>query len=365
MQKQIAYVLATSVGVAILINTGWGQAPASAPAFEIASIRAAAMPTPDSFRSGQFRTGTKIDAEGADFAFTSLADLLPYAFRVKTFQVEGPAWMKETRWNIQAKLPAGASPDQVPEMVQALLAERFMLKIHHEKRNLPVYELTVAKGGPKLEVSTVPDDPAATAASGPAGPGGLFAGAFGGGGNVAINDDGRGGRGGGRGGAVITGGATGTARIEPNANCGMHMAFDKLTMAAMADTLSSFLDKPVVDSTELKGAYKVVLDLPMEVMMTMMQNTTRGAGLQMGGGRGGDGGGGRGGDAGGRGGFGGGRGGPEAGCDIGAAFAGGGSDTSNAPIFQAVQMLGLKLQARKMPVDTIIVDRIEKTPTEN
>jgi uncharacterized protein (TIGR03435 family) len=141
--------------------------------------------------------------------------------------------------------------------------------------------------------------------------------------------------------------------------CEMHLELSKLAMQDFAETLTPFLDKPVVDATGLKGAYKATLDLPVEVMFTMMQNTMRANGLPdpgqggFGGGRGpGDGG------------PGGGRGGPQ-GCDPGASLANGGGDNSNAPIFRAVQKLGLKLEARKAPFDTIIVDHVEKTPTDN
>ena len=148
-------------------------------------------------------------------------------------------------------------------------------------------------------------------------------------------------------------------------NCGMRLELSKLTMQDFADTLTPFLDKPVIDSTDLKGAYKATLELPMEVMFSMMQNTMRANGLP-GPGQGGFGRGGPGGDGpgGGRGPDGGGRGGP-GGCDPGAAFANGGDTSSSAAVFKAVQKLGLKLEARKAPFDTIVVDRIEKTPTEN
>jgi len=100
-------------------------------------------------------------------------------------------------------------------------------------------------------------------------------------------------------------------------------------------------------------------------MFAMMQNMARNSGMQFGpGGRGPDGPGGRGPDGPGGRGDGPGRG--PAGCpDPGAALSGGGPDTSNTAIFQAVQQLGLKLQARKAPFDTIVLDHLEKTPTEN
>jgi uncharacterized protein (TIGR03435 family) len=299
---------------ALAIGTAWPQSPI----FEVAAIRPASFPTPETMRSGKFNAGMKINGLSLDFGFVTLADLIPYAYRVKSFQVTGPSWMRESRWNIVAKLPEGSSQDQAPEMIQALLAERFKLTIHREKREQPVYELIVGKGGPKLEPPASEDD----AKQDPPGPfpgGPPFGGPM---------------------------GATG-ARISPGQNCAMHMELNKSTMSAFADTLTPFLDRPVVDQTGLKDDYKITLDLPMEVMFAMMQNQGRGGGP--GGGPGGPGGGPRGG-------------GPPPGCpDPGTAA----SDASSAPIFQAVQHLGLKLQPKKTPFDTIVVDHLEKTPTDN
>jgi uncharacterized protein (TIGR03435 family) len=373
------YALAGRIaGLALVMSAICAQSNAPAPSFEVASIRPADLPTPGAFRGGppqQFRAGMQLDGSRLDWGLASLADMIQYAFRVKNYQVSGPDWMRSSRWNVLARLPEGASQDQAPEMMQALLADRFQLKIHREKREQPVYALEVAKGGAKLEsISASPDsssddasqDPTTANTQAP----GLFPGPFGGpfgrgpGGPPPDAPDGRGGRG-----PVMmtTTGANGaTARISPGDNCALHLELSKLTMQDLADTLAPFLDKPVIDATELKGRYKATLDLPMEVMLTMMQNMMRANGLPgpgVGGfGRGpGDGGpDGRGGP---------GDGGPGGrgfqGCDPGAFFANGGADASNAPIFQAVQKLGLKLEARKAPFDFIVVDHLEKTPSEN
>lgn len=359
-------------GLSLAVGAIWAQSKSTTPAFEVAAIRPASLPTPETFRGGggqQIRAGMQLDGARLDWGLASLADMIQYAFRVKNYQVSGPDWMRSSRWNVLARLPDGASQDQAPEMMQTLLAERFQLKIHREKRDQPVYALEVAKGGAKLETAAPSnDEPAAPAgASAP----GLFPGPFGGPfgrgpgpGGPPDAPDGRGGRGPAF--ATTTGANGSTARISPGDGCAMHLELSNLTMQDFADTLTPFLDKPVVDTTGLKGAYKATLDLPMEVMFAMMQNQMRANGLpepgQGGFGRGpGDGGpGGRGpgdGGPGGRGGF--------AGCDPGALFANGGADTSNAAIFRAVQKLGLKLEARKAPFDTIIVDHIEKAPTDN
>ena len=350
-------------GPALVVGAIWAQA--TTPAFEVAAVRAAEFPNPGRGGGGpqQFRAGMQLDAGRLDWGFASLADMIQYAFGVKNYQVSGPDWMRSSRWNVVARLPEGAPQDQVPRMMQALLAERFQLKVHHEKREQPVYALEVAKGGPRLEAIAPSTDGPAAPPDSAASPG-FFPGPFGApfgrgpGGPPPDSADGRGGRGGP--GAMTTIGANGgTARISPGDGCALRLELSKFTMQDLADTLAPFLDKPVVDATELKGTYKATLDLPMEVMFTMMQNTMRANGMPAPG----QGGFGRGGDGGGRGPDGG-PGGPQ-GCDPGEALANGATDTSSAALFRAVQKLGLRLHARKAPFDTIVIDRIEKTPTDN
>jgi uncharacterized protein (TIGR03435 family) len=340
-------VLAGLVGAMALVPPA-AVAQTPAPAFEVASIRAASLPSPEQFRSGQIHLGLKVDKAAVDIGAMSIADLLPYAFRVKAYQISGPTWMREARWNISAKLPESASPDQVPEMLQTLLADRFKLAVHREMRDLPVYELVQGKGGAKLEPAAAGEEPAPAAdADRNPGPPGFLLGGFGGGAqaNVRPNPDGRG--------AVITGGPMGTTKVSMGTN-GMHMEFSKLTMPAFVDMLNSFLDKPVLDGTGLKGSYKVALDLPMEVMLAMIQKMAQSEGFPL-----------PGPGAEGRGGFGGPGGAPPGGPQGPGAALAAGLEPSTVPVFQAVQQLGLKLDSRKAPLETIVVDHLEKTPTEN
>ena len=266
---------------AMFVGIALAQAPTAAPTFDVVAIRSADLPTPETMRSGQFRAGTTINQGSADFEFVTLADLLPYAYRVKSFQVIGPQALRESRWNIRVKLPEGGSRDQIPEMVQAMLVDRFKLAIHREKRELPVYELVVLKGGLKLkpsEASDTTDDTIATQ-----GPQGLFpfGGPPGGGlpdgrgpGNGPPADDGRGGRG-----TMVSNAAGGAVRMSPDENCGMRLEFKSLTMSGLADTLTPFLDRPVIDGTGIKGSYQASLKLPMDLMFAMMQNTIRNVNL--------------------------------------------------------------------------------------
>jgi uncharacterized protein (TIGR03435 family) len=63
----------------------------------------------------------------------------------------GPAWINSDRYQINAKAEGAPGPEMMQgPMLQALLEDRFKLKIHRETREVPVYTVTVAKGGPKL-----------------------------------------------------------------------------------------------------------------------------------------------------------------------------------------------------------------------
>src|SRR5690242_5201258 len=102
----------------------FGQSAVS-PAFEVASIKEAGPLSIENSQAGQFHVGMNVNGSRADYGFMSLADLIPYAYRVKRYQLLGPNWINETRWDILAKIPAGQPADRAPEMMQNLLAERF------------------------------------------------------------------------------------------------------------------------------------------------------------------------------------------------------------------------------------------------
>jgi uncharacterized protein (TIGR03435 family) len=81
----------------------------------------------------------------------SLQDLICEAYGVDAAQVIGQGWLKPERYDIVAKSPAGVTQSERPAMLQAMLAERFKLAVHRGEREMPVYALVVAKGGPKLQ----------------------------------------------------------------------------------------------------------------------------------------------------------------------------------------------------------------------
>lgn len=72
----------------------------------------------------------------------------------------GPGWMRTQKFVIDAVVPGEVQPNRAEQMrmLRALLVERFGLKFHREDKEFAIYELTVAKGGPKLQAAAKPDD---------------------------------------------------------------------------------------------------------------------------------------------------------------------------------------------------------------
>ena len=115
------------------------------PSFEVASIK------PN--RSGDRRMGIQM-APGGRFVATNVTvkQLIIIAYRIRDQQISGgPSWITSEHYDISAKPEAKATPDQVNLMLRSLLADRFQLTLRKESKEMPVYVLTVAKNGPKLE----------------------------------------------------------------------------------------------------------------------------------------------------------------------------------------------------------------------
>jgi len=317
-----------TVGVWLALAGGLAraQAPASGPTFEVASIKPSPQVTPAMMAAGSIHAGMKIDAARVDIGMLSLMDLICKAYEVKSYQVSGPGWLGVQRFDIMAKIPEGGTKEQVPQMLQALLAERFKLVVHRDTKEHAVYALVPAKGGVKMKESEADPAPAASAAPGaPAPP------ASTGSSQVTVNASAKG--------TVVTDGQGGQTKMSMSPDGkSMRMESSKITMAQLAEGLSRFLDRPVVDMTELKGNYQATLDLSIQDLM----NAARAAGMAA----------------------------PGAGAAAGggadsARPADAASDSSPTSIFNSVQNLGLKLESRKMPLQLIIVDSAEKAPTEN
>jgi uncharacterized protein (TIGR03435 family) len=208
------------------------------------------------------------------------------AYSVLPFEFFGPDWLQTVRFDFSAKLPEGTTKDAFRAMLQNLLAERFKLAVHREKRPMQVYELTVAKNGPKFHEGVSKDAPQDEGPSG----------------RLQRDGDGF---------PILPPGTTmaiasGHARLRS----------DNQTMAWFVEMLSGQLSSPVIDATDLKGKYDFVV-----------------------------------------------------------SWAFGGSNSSGSPdlldppgpaLIAAVQaQLGLKLEQKKGRAEVLVVDHIEKVPTEN
>jgi uncharacterized protein (TIGR03435 family) len=263
--------------------------------FEVAAIKPAAPQA--------VHVGTTIDGTRLDMGFFSLTALIVTAYKVEADEITGPDWMATTRFDILARLPEGATKEQVPVMLQALLAKRFKLAIRRESREHQVYALVPGKDGPKLKET--PAD--FVVGSGPF---------EGGRGNRTIR-------------AVIQPLPPGGWQTISFVDGRTLYESRKLSMAEFARFLRRYTDTPVVDLTGLSGFYELALEVPPTVA-----NRPRRPGAL-------------------------------AATDGSPRPAEEASDPSGVSIFTSVQKLGLRLEKRKMALDQLVVEHIEKTPTEN
>jgi len=333
MKKSMIYGTFLPMLLLVIFATAMGIPPQiiadHRPAFEVASVREIPPGT-------RRQPGMKIDGARVECQLR-LIDLIATAYRLKTpLQIVGPDWLDSERIEIHAKMPEGATKDQVPQMLQSLLADRFKLAVHREKRNQPVYALVVAKGGPKLQKAVETDAPPTSPELNAGGSTSQMTLYTRDGQQITIRQEGRGT-------SVRTGGSVGTVRTSTGPNRTMRMELPKVTMDAFAEeTLAGMVpDRPVVNQTRLKGFYQVTLELPFEALMSDMmrslpQNPALGSVST-----------------------------PFGSPAAPAPATDGASDPSSGVVFRAVQKLGLKLESRKASVEKLIIDRIEKNPTEN
>ena len=295
----------------------WAVQDSAPPSFEVASVKVAAppnIPGGGMFRARMARGCGTTDPALVRCTGATLKTLLVRAYGVKSYQVEGPEWINTETYDVMAKVPEGVSADKVPAMLQALLAERFGLKIHKETKPLPTYDLTIAKGGPKLkevDVAKLPQMPEPGSAPPPP-PRAM--------GQRPISS--------------MPAGAT-MMMISMN---GSRMIRGNMTLEQLAGHLTSSLDRPVFDKTDLKGTY--------EIELSYLGDENDGIGRMMAGM-------------------------PLPPPSAGAAGRGDAprEQDANAPIAtlpQALQQsLGLKLEPKKAPTEVIVVDSANKVPTEN
>jgi uncharacterized protein (TIGR03435 family) len=120
------------------------------PRFEVASVK----PSPQQ-GLGRFSGGPgSSDPERIIYESTTLENLLEGAYGgLAPYQISGPDWLGAEFYTITAKLPPGATMDQLRQMIINLLADRFGMVVHRITKDFDGYEIVAAKGGPKLTPS--------------------------------------------------------------------------------------------------------------------------------------------------------------------------------------------------------------------
>src|SRR3954470_1707427 len=84
---------------------------------------------------------------------TTLSGCIQYAYNLKFYQVDGPDWVNSQHYDVIAKSGSPVSADEHRRMLQALLAERFKLQVHHRSKEMNAYALCQSKASAKLQAS--------------------------------------------------------------------------------------------------------------------------------------------------------------------------------------------------------------------
>jgi uncharacterized protein (TIGR03435 family) len=224
-------------GCLLLCVSGFGQ-DADNLTFEVASVKHTPPPGPDArvfYGPPLGGPGTR-DPGQITWASATLRNILMTAYGVQTLLITAPDWLVTERYDIIAKVPAGATTAQVNVMWQNLLKERFGMALHREPKELPLYELTVAKGGSKLKETDDPNIEPATASLRAA-----------------------------KGGALELNGSGAIFSIVPTANGATARMFAKaLPSSEIAIRLANSLRRPVIDKTGLTGKYDFTLEFTLD-----------------------------------------------------------------------------------------------------
>ena len=207
--------------------------------FEVASVKA--NTSGDGPNRLQLQPGGRITAENI-----MLRNLIRFAFQVQDFQlIGGPDWIDKERFDIVAKAehdivpgpPGTVGPGQL--MLRSLLADRFKLAVHQEKRELPVYALVLARSdgrlGPQLQRSTVDCMAIMNAARGRSGPP-----------------------------PMVNGRPQCGMRVSPGAMIG-----GGFPLSQLITTLSQFAQRTIVDRTGLTGDFDLELHWTPEQLPTL------------------------------------------------------------------------------------------------
>jgi len=304
------------VGVAILALVATAGAQTPGKRFEVASVKPAGP-----FVPGTTRTSLAINGTYLQIHAYPLGALLNYIYTPQTGTLVVPEWTRDInlRFDIQAVLPAGCTKADVQAMLEALLVDRLGLKKHVEPRMIPAFDLMVAPGGTKMrpvgeandldaELKELKPEQFTVDTRTPDGESRTI---------TSLN----------------TGIRTINARSNyvlvpfPDASAPIKYVLDatRITMADFASVIMGRVERPVFDLTQLTGVYQFKIDVPvppgmLRVARQVAQQTGRPVALDT-------------------------------------------VATINVP--KQLETLGLTLAERKGPVDVIVIDSINRTPTEN
>ena len=194
----------------------------ASPPFQVATIK---LSDPANQSTGFHTSGHRIFIENQ-----TVASMLSFAFALHPSQIiDAPAWFTHERFDIHGVPDQPGVPNlkQQQQMLQKLLADRFQLKFHHDRRDLSVYAITVLKSGPRLTKSA--GDP------------------------NGLPDE--------------TGFGKGSQQV---------MKFTNSSMADLALNLQYILEKPVVDTTSLPGRFDFTLTWTPDTAPTAEANAAPG-----------------------------------------------------------------------------------------
>jgi uncharacterized protein (TIGR03435 family) len=180
----------------------------SAQDFETASVHRSSQ------NAGTGAIPPQRDPARVNYPGVTLKAVLAQAYGVAIEQISGPKWIGDERFDIEATLPAGATPGQIPLMLQHLLAQRFGVSVHEENKPTKFFALVPAKGGVKMKAVEKPEISA----------------------TVDLVSD--------------------------------SIQLRDYTMPQFAKFLSTSMGHPVVDETGLPGAYNITLYLTMSDIKT-------------------------------------------------------------------------------------------------
>jgi uncharacterized protein (TIGR03435 family) len=148
-----------TVAVTCAVAMNWAafaQEAAKAPVFEVASVKASERAVgPDANDRWVFQPAGFIGRNA------TLRRLIAEAYGIQVRQVQGPGWLDQNEYEIEAKANGPVAREEIDRMLQALLRERFGLKEHRENRDLRLYDLVADKDGPKIQPVKDGDPPLA------------------------------------------------------------------------------------------------------------------------------------------------------------------------------------------------------------